>query len=293
MPDSSFVEKSLRGILPMSVQKTKAIALGSHPLGEADRIVTFYTGDFGRIRAVARGGRKVKSRLCGRLEILTYGDLVFFERVDKDLHVVNSFDIIESFQVLREDLLKMAYCSYLAELLQQVEPLRAPNADIFTLVLEIMFLMKGTDDPEILVRTFELRFLTAAGFEPQLDICVICSGNVDSAGTLLGFSVGEGGVVCSKCRGETSGRDTACRVSTISISRGTLELMKRLQRTPLELISRLRMHDVSRRELKKLLRNFISFHAGIGPLRSLDFLASIESDMLSAGCLKTQEELSK
>jgi DNA repair protein RecO (recombination protein O) len=281
MPDSSFVEKSLRGIFPMSVQKTKAIALGSHPLGEADRIVTFYTGDFGRIRAVARGGRKVKSRLCGRLEILTYGDLVFFERVDKDLHVVNSFDIIEPFQVLREDLLKMAYCSYLAELLQQVEPLRAPNADIFTLVLEIMFLMKGTDDPEILVRTFELRFLTAAGFEPQLDVCVVCSGNVDNAGTLLGFSVGEGGVLCSKCRDETSSN---AQVPVVSISRGTLELMKRLQRTPLELISRLKMLDVSRSELKKLLRNFISFHAGIGPSRSLDFLASIESDVLDARC---------
>ncbi len=266
----------------MSVQKTKAIVLGSHPLGEADSIVTFYTGDFGRIRAVARGGRKVKSRLCGRLEILTYGDLVFFERVDKDLHVVNSFDIIESFQVLREDLLKMAYCSYIAELLQQVEPLRVPNADIFALVLEIMSFMKGTDDPEILVRAFELRFLTAAGFEPQMDVCVVCSGNVDNVETRhavsLGFSVAEGGVLCSKCREETSSN---ARVSVISISRGTLELMKRLQRTPLELIPRLKMLDVSRRELKTLLRNFISFHAGIGLLRSLEFLASIESDIVT------------
>ncbi len=266
----------------MSVQKTKAIVLGSHPLGEADSIVTFYTGDFGRIRAVARGGRKVKSRLCGRLEILTYGDLVFFERVDKDLHVVNSFDIIESFQVLREDLLKMAYCSYIAELLQQIEPLRVPNADIFALVLEIMSFMKDADDPEILIRAFELRFLTAAGFEPQLDFCVVCSGNVDKVGALLRFSIGEGGVLCGNCREETSSN---VRFPVISISRGTLELMKRLQRTRLELVSRLKILDASRRELKMLLRNFISFHAGIGLLHSLEFLASIEGDVLDTRCL--------
>lgn len=265
----------------MSVQKTKAIVLGSYPLGEADRIVTFYTGDFGRIRAVARGVRKVKSRLCGRLELLTYGDLVFFERVDKDLHVVNSFDIAESFQLLREDLQKMSYCSYLAELLQQIEPLSAPNADIFSLVLEIMSLMKSADDPEILVRAFELRFLTAVGFEPQLDACVVCSGTVDDVDTLLGFSIGEGGVLCNKCRGEKS---VNAQVPVISISRGTLELMKRLQRSPLGFVSRLKMLDMSRHELKKLLRSFISFHAGIGPLRSLDFLASLESDVLDAGC---------
>lgn len=254
----------------MPVQKTKAIVLGYHPLGEADRIVTFYTEDFGKIRAVARGVRKVKNRLCGRLEILTCGDLVFFERVDKDLHVVNSFDIAESFQVLREDLLKMAYCSYLAELIQQVESLGVPSADTFELVLEIMFMMKATDDPEMLARTFEIRLLTSAGLSPHLDSCVVCSSDIGNVSS-LGFNASRGGVLCSEC-------STARQTSVISISRGTVELMKRMQRTPLELIPRLKILETSRRELRRVLKSFISFHIDSGPLRSLDFLASIEND---------------
>lgn len=263
----------------MPVQKTKAVVLGGYLLGEADRIVAFYTRGFGKVRAVARGVRKVKSRLCGRLELLTYGDLVFFERVDKDLHVVNSFDIIDPFQVLREDLLKMAYCSYLAELIQRSESLSVPDAHTFDLLLDIMSMMKIADDPTMLVRTFEIRFLDAAGFSPQLGSCVVCSGDIDSVNTLLRFSVAKGGIMCSRCGGDASGHLDITEHPPIFISRGTLELMKKMQCIPLELIPRFKMLESSKRELKKLLRAFISFHMGIGPLRSLDFLASIENDM--------------
>ncbi len=257
----------------MAVQKTKAIVIGYHPLGEADRIVVFLSEDFGNVRAVARGIRKVKNRLCGRLEILSCGSLVFYERPGKDLHVVNSFDTIESFQVLREDLMKMTYCSYLAELVQRVDLSGEPDSDVFELLLGVMFMMKATDDPEMLARVFEIRFLTGAGFSPQLDSCLECSRDVGNA-TSLGFSVSRGGVLCSECN------STAGQTSVFSISRGTVEMMKRMQRTSLELIPRLRVLENNRRELKKVLRSFISFHMDIGRLRSLDFLASIEDDVM-------------
>ena len=255
----------------MAVQKTKAIVIGHHPLGESDRIIVFHTEDFGNLRAVARGVRKVKNRLCGKLEILICGGLVFYERPGKDLHVINSFDIIESFQVLREDLMKMAYCSYLAELVQRTDSSGDPDSDTFELLLDVMFMMKTTDDPEMLARVFDIRFLTSAGLSPQLDSCLGCSCDIGGATSLV-FSVARGGILCGECK-DTGGRDSA-----FPISRGTVELMKRMQRTPLELIPRLRILENNRRELKKILRNFISFHLDVGRLRSLDFLASIEND---------------
>lgn len=259
----------------MPIQKTKAIVVGSHPLGEADRIVTLYTRDFGKIRAVARGVRKLKSRLCGRLELLTYGDLVFFERADKDLQIVNSFEIVESFQVLREDLMRLVYCSYLAELIQQVESLSVPDAGTFDLLLEIMLMMKTADDPEVLARTFEIRLLTNAGFSPRLDSCIVCSAPA-YAGTgetsSLAFSVAKGGVLCSKCGNDSQGS------RVIFVSRGTIEMMKRMQRAPLELIQKLRILEHSRKELRRISRDFISFHVDIGKMRSLEFLASIERE---------------
>lgn len=255
----------------MPVRKTKAIVLGYHSLGEVDRIVAFHTEDFGKIRAVARGARRVKSRLCGRLEILTFGMLVFYERAGKDLHVVNSFDVIEPFQALREDLLKMAYSSYLAELIQQVELTGDLSASTFNLMLEAMSMMKTTDDPEVLVRAFEVRFLNDAGFSPRLDSCLRCSRDVGGS-TKLKFDIAGGGVLCGECE---SGDDA----HVVLISRGTVELMKRMQRAPLKLMSRLRVLDTSRRELREVLTRFIAFHLCERRLRSLDFLASIEDDM--------------
>ena len=257
----------------MPIQKTKAIVLGYYPLGEADRIVAFHTRDFGGIRAVARGARKVKSRLSGRLEIMTYGDLVFYERAGRDLHIVNSFDIIESFQVLREDLMKMAYCSYLAELIQQFEALGDPDSDSFNLMLVIASMMKTTSDPEMLARVFEIRLLTNAGFSPQLDSCLECSGDIKNT-TSLGFSVSEGGIICNECR------DKSWQTSAFSVSRGTVELMKVMQRSPIEFIPRLKVLENNRQELRKILKQFISFHIDVGRLRSLEFLASIENDVM-------------
>ena len=256
----------------MAVQKTKAIVLGYYSLGEADRIIVFYTRDYGKVRAVARGARKIKSALCGRLEILTFGDLVFFQRADRDLHIINSFDIVDPFQVLREDILKMAYCSYFAELLQQVESEDEANADTFDLMLNVMSMMKSTDDPEMLARTFEIRLLTGAGFSPQLDSCVSCSKSIDQSGHFWknGFSVSSGGVLCGEC--------SRLDPNAVFISRGTVEVMKRIQRAPLELIPRLRMSEVNRQELKGVFSKFISFHVGNKRLNSLDFLASIESE---------------
>lgn len=257
----------------MPVQKTKAIVIGHYPLGESDKIVVFHTEEFGNIRAVARGARKIKSRLCGRLEILICGDLVFYERPGKDLHAVNSFDIVESFQTLREDLMKMAYCSYMAELIQRVEFSDDPDSNTFGLMLDIMFMMKTTGDPEMLVRVFEMRLLTSTGFSPQLDVCLECSGDIGGADS-PGFSIAEGGIICSKCRAKGE------RNSVLPISRGTLELMKKMQQAPLEFIPRLRIMENNRRELKKTLRSFISFHINVGRMRSLDFLASIEDDIM-------------
>ncbi|MBD3183982.1 DNA repair protein RecO [Candidatus Poribacteria bacterium] len=276
-------------ILP--VQKTKALVLGYHPLGEADKIISFLTKDFGYIRAVGKGARRIKNKLCGRLEIMTYGDLVFYERTDKDLHIINTFDIIEHFQELRENLTKIAYCSYLAELIQQIETPGVQNTEIFNLLLNIMVMMRGQDDPELLARIFELRLLASAGLSPKLDSCVLCTsyitpGNSESLSvkgvTGLRFSVADGGILCCDCGNNFSQQKNRTQTigAVITISRGTLELMKRLQNAPLELLARLKMLDSSRAEIRRITRNFISYHMDRGKFRSLDFLESIEKDDL-------------
>ncbi len=251
----------------MALHKTYAIIIGLYPLGEADKIIVFYTKDYGKIRAVAKGARKIKSKLAGKLELLSYGILVYYERVNKDLHIINSFDTIEYFQAIHEDLLKIAYCSYIAELIQHVKPEGEVDPDTFDLMIDILFMMKTTNDPELITRVFELRLLEKLGFSPCLDFCAVCSKDVESL--KVGFSIPNGGILCNDC--------LSSNAVSFYISRGTLELMKRMMQTQLELIPRLRISQLNRQEIKKLLSGFISFHVDVGNLNSLEFLKSIET----------------
>jgi len=268
----------------MAVQKTEAIVIGHYALKETDKIIVFYSKEYGRIRAVAKGVRRLKSKLCGRMEIMTHGILVFYERENKDLHIVNSFDTIETFQDLRENLVKFTYCSYFAELIQQVEPENEANVEIFNLLLYMMLMMKTNNDPEMLARAFEINLLEKIGLSPRLDSCTLCSSNLSffqkslskklgynfnqASGLKISFSVSEGGILCDDC--------SKAVPNCIFISRGTLELMKRIQQTPLDLITRLRISQTNRLELKKVLSEFISFHIDIRNLRSLAFLDSLD-----------------
>lgn len=252
----------------MAIKKSKAIVIGHYPLGESDRIVIFLSRDYGKIRAVAKGARKIKSKLCGRLEILTYGELIYFEREGKDLHSVNSFDIIEPFQMLREDLLKMAYCTYAAELIQNVVSEEEPDPDTFDLMLKVMLMIAKNDDPEIIIRTFEIQLLEKMGLNPRLDSCIICSNKINEPNPI--FNIQAGGILCNKCANND--------YKGIKISRGSLETMKLMQKSNIESISRLKASELSKQEINKLLSSFIAFHMDIKNLHSLSFLENIKSE---------------
>ena len=252
----------------MPVNKSTAIVIGKYPLRENDRIVVFLTRNFGKIRAVAKGAANFKSKFCGRLEILTCGELLYFQRAGKDLHSVNSFDVIEPFQMLREDLLKMAYCCYIAELIQHAIVDEEPDQQIFDLTLSIMSMMATTNDPEIIAKTFEIKLLNHMGLNPRLDSCIECSAEIKS--TAPKFSIQAGGVLCEKC--SDSGNQG------IKVSRGSLETIRKIQESPLDFISRLRVSDLSKHEIDKILSGFIAFHMDVKNLRSLSFLESIKSE---------------
>src|SRR5437773_10351213 len=87
-------------------------------LGEADRIVTFYSRDVGKIRAVAKGVRRTTSRSAGHLEPFTLSDVMF--AVGRELDVISQADTPESFRTVREDLLLTTHAYYLAEMIDMV-----------------------------------------------------------------------------------------------------------------------------------------------------------------------------
>ena len=100
----------------MGLYRTNAIVLRSIKLSETDKLVTFMTEQFGKVKCVARGARKIKSRFAGSLEPMSYVYLIYFGKENQQLFSLNNADIIESFHLLREDFQRLYTGIYLNEL---------------------------------------------------------------------------------------------------------------------------------------------------------------------------------
>src|SRR5947208_15622707 len=88
----------------MALGKSAAVVIGSFDLGESDRVITFYSREYGKVRGVAKASRRMRSRFGGALELFTLGQLVFFDTGRSDLVRVDHFDVLEPFAALRTDL---------------------------------------------------------------------------------------------------------------------------------------------------------------------------------------------
>ncbi|PWB79856.1 MAG: DNA repair protein RecO [Candidatus Methylomirabilota bacterium] len=181
----------------MPLQTTEAIVIGGHNLGEADRIIPFLTRRLGKIRAVAKGARRVRSRYGGTLELFTLGQLVFFESPNRTLHKINEFSVVEPFAGLKADLGRLSHGAYLVELAGASIEEGESNEEIFLLLRDALTLLVAHDEPRLL-RSFEIRLLRIVGYLLELYRCLVCR-SVPGPGTQPAISPTRGGLVCSHC----------------------------------------------------------------------------------------------
>jgi DNA repair protein RecO (recombination protein O) len=176
--------------------KTEAVVLRSIRYGEADRVLHLYTPDRGRVGAVAKGARRLKSRLGGRLEPLTRVRLVMHEGRG-ELCTVTQADTMNPHPALRErrDTLERGVqaCDAVLRLLDSTDP----NRPAYNLLCNELALLDA--DPGAANRShalaFRMKLLLAAGFAPELASCASCGERND----LGGFSPSAGGVTCAGC----------------------------------------------------------------------------------------------
>jgi len=249
----------------MSVYKTEGIVLHQFELGEADRILTLYTRDRGKVRAVAKGVRRTRSGLAGSTQLFTYVDLVLYQ--GKDLDSISQVQLKESFNKLREDLFRMAYSSYVLDLVRELTVEGDANEGMFVLLLQTLRLMAEVDDLEMILRIFEIRAMTLMGYQPVLDRCLHCN-EVILSGKVL-FHPGSGGLLCGECSNALPGK-------TVLITRGTVEIMKRFLDLNYRQLLKLKLTDYARKELELVMEPFIQYHVDRN-LKSLDFLKSVRT----------------
>jgi DNA repair protein RecO (recombination protein O) len=183
----------------MPLLRTEGIVLHSWDLGEHDRLVTLYTREHGRLAAVARGARRIRSRFAGSLELFTWGDAVGFEREGRGLVRLDHFDIRQPFRRLRDDLERLGQGARMIEAVARLTAERDSQPPTFALLLRGLRALDAGASPARVQLAFTLRLLDLLGHRPRLDRCGRCGRLVGTQG--VGFDGLEGSVVCTACRG--------------------------------------------------------------------------------------------
>ncbi len=177
----------------MTLYRDSGVVLRTYRLGEADRIVVLMTAQHGKVRAVAKGVRKPKSRFGARLEPLSHVAMLLYE--GRSLDIVSQAESLDHFRAVREDLDRLTRAMALLEVVDQVAQEREPNARLYQMLVGALRALAAHSAP-LLVPAFYWKVLAAEGMRPELDACVSCG----SPEPLVAFDVGEGGVLCRTCR---------------------------------------------------------------------------------------------
>lgn len=242
--------------------RTEAIVLRRKDFGEADRVLTLFTPDRGKIRVVGKGIRKPRSRKAGHLELFTCSKLLLAK--GRDLDVVTQAETVEAHRPLREDLLRGAYAAYAVELLDKFTPDEQENQELYELLRAALLWLGDAPDLALTARYYELHLLSLAGYQPELRQCVIGGEKIVAEDQF--FSASEGGAVCAKC-GEL-------RPEVVPISMPALKHLRYFQATPYATAIVLKVRPAIHSEIERVLLRYIT-HILERQLKSVEFLRLI------------------
>ncbi len=227
--------------------KVEAIVLKYTDLGEADRIVTLFSPYLGKIRAVAKGVRRPRSKLGGHLEPLNRG--TFLIARGRNLDIISQCQTIDTFLPIRQDLGLASQAFYLAELVDHFAQEGMENYLLYRLFQQALESLGQDGGSGLLLRHFELHLLINAGYRPQLHQCLACRSPL--APEVNYFSTG-GGVLCPRCQGSGS----AAR----PISVDALKVLRFLEQRTYAQVQSLHLDTELSQELELLLRQYLWYH---------------------------------
>lgn len=174
--------------------RDRGVVLRTWKLGEADRIVSFVTRDNGKVRAVAKGIRKTKSKFGSRLEPTTHVQLQLY-RGRGDLDIVTQVEVIDRFPTLRNDLDVFSRASSMLEAVDHVAQERGPDARLYEMLVRALQTLVDSRS-RLVGAAFFWKLLSLEGVQPFLDGCVSC----ERTDNLVAFDHSSGGVLCKDCR---------------------------------------------------------------------------------------------
>jgi len=238
------------------------------PYGESDRIVTFLTEDFGKVRGIAKGARRSRKRFQNALGLFSHLRLIFFEKEGVGLVRVEACDIVNVFPGLREHLKKIVYANYFLELVNEMAGEREAHPEAFHLLLSFLSDLEKAEPQEERLRMFEIRALSLFGYRPNLRKCDLCKRDWEDLKETpsVFFSLDRGALVCEGCSRTWN--------NLVPLSLGTARLIERISQTELLKMDRLKFTPRALQESRGLLPRFITYQLG-KELKSLKVLGML------------------
>ncbi|MDX9850001.1 MAG: DNA repair protein RecO [Anaerolineaceae bacterium] len=200
-------------------RRVDALILRHQRWGEADRLLTIFTREYGKLRIVAKGARKTTSRKGGHLEPFMRTALQLAQ--GRDLWIVTQAEMINAFLPMRDDLQRMGFASYVIELLDKFTYEDGSNPQLYKLAVETLERLCTTDSVFVVLRYYEMRVLDIMGYRPQLFQCIGCQEEIKAEDQY--FSALVGGVICPRCGHKYE--------DVRKISMGALKYLRHFQRS--------------------------------------------------------------
>jgi DNA repair protein RecO (recombination protein O) len=233
----------------MSIHRTEAIVLNRHDFRETSVIANFYTRDFGKLSGLLKGIRTDAAKFASNLEPFSLNEIVFYRKRNSALHLVTQADKRNSFDRVRQNILKTGMASLIMELLGAIMAQEDKNEGVFDLSLTALSELEASSNPDKVMTIFKIKMLVLSGFKPHFDSCVSCGDRILGQSK---FSLRLGGLLCVRC----------CQkdLSSRSIFRGTVASILHIERNDFKTNLNLGMNPQVKRELGAILNAFLNFH---------------------------------
>jgi DNA repair protein RecO (recombination protein O) len=237
---------------------------------EADRVLTLYTPALGKRRVVAKGVRKITSKLAGHLELFTHTTLMLAK--GRNLDVVTQSQTLHAYSTLRAEPRRLFGAYYAIELLDRLSEEDDPNPPAFELLVATLNGLDRSRNPDLVLRYYELHLLGYAGYRPHLYHCAACQNVLTEE--VERFSATLGGALCPTC--------AAGERATLSMSLACFKLLRFLQSQPFADIERLTLSEAVCSEAEALLRAYLR-QTLERELKSVVFLDAVRNQLAVQG----------
>jgi DNA repair protein RecO (recombination protein O) len=240
----------------MKTYTSQAIIMRIREFGESDLLVTFFTQGKGRLKGIAKGGRKSRKRFANCLDVFCLTELEYSLKREGSLYFLNSGRLINAYPGIRSDFTILSRASYMVELTEILFPWGVADRKMFELLKGSLNALTEMDKGDIIPLIFEIKAMTLGGYGINFDRCTICGRPYKGEGRAV-FKRDKGGIACLKCQQETA--------ISPGLDPEAVEMIKVMKTQSLQSLMKLQMKEEIGKEIRPVLKLHREYHLGQRP----------------------------